>query len=573
MTLGNSGRIRAELISLILTIPLILCAQSAGRIEGRVTNSITGKGMGGVQVRFADDDYHETVTDSNGSYRLTGLKDGEYRADFIIGGFYGGVGDRVFHISGSKTVSVNTQLEPLGTLHGRVADEEGKPVAGIRIERDPGVVTRDYSVTNENGEFTLRNLYPESYTLVAEPDADTRMQDGVRVERVATYYPSATEIADAAVIPVRIGENVSGIEIRLKRVPVHRVAGVVLDTSGKPAAQATVKLMGRAGTVRRTLSGERALPPIITGADGVIRIGRESSHDFSAIVGPGPALQVAQVEARGDGTFEFAAVAAGDWRLNGEVDDYGYATSSGAASAHVTDADIEDVHIRLIAPFQVEVTADPANAQSPNVMCFVDYIDNPPPDAPPPRPCEVKPGPIRLELTPVDGQPRMDFRDPDTGGAERVPHTWAFPGRYRVLGSRNIQADTYVAAVMWQGSDVKGQLVDLAPGAGPFQVIFKSGLGKVRGRVEKGEGASVFLVSKEPGPILTYRQVTCGPGGAFEIGQVPPGEYYMAASYRSEESELPAADLPYSIVPIAASVRVQAGATKLVDLRISKWPW
>jgi 5-hydroxyisourate hydrolase-like protein (transthyretin family) len=559
---------------LVTMTSLTLCAQSAGRIEGRVTNNVTGEGMGGVLVRFVGDGYHETVTDSTGSYRLTGLKDGDYRVDFIMGGFYGEVRDQVFHVMGSMTVSVNAQLEPLGTLHGRVVDEEGKPAAGIQIEKDPGFVTReDNSVTNENGEFTLRNLYPESYTLVAKPDADTRMQDGVQVGRVATYYPSVTELADAALIPVRIGENVSGVEIRLKSVPVHRLTGVVLDTSGKPAARATVKLIGRASAARRTLSYERTLPPIITGGDGVMHVARGSSRDTSVTVGPGPALEVAQVQARDDGKFEFAAVSAGDWRLNAEVNAYGHATSSGFASVHVSEVDIRDVRIRLIAPIQVEVTADPADAQSPDITCVVDYVDNAAEGAPPPPLCEVKPGPIGLDLTPVDGQPPMDFRDPETGGAERVPHTWAFPGRYRVLGSRNIQADAYVAAVMWQGRDVKGQVVDLMPGAGPFQVIFKSGLGKVRGRVENGEGASVFLVSKESGPILTYRQVTCGLGGAFEIGQVPPGEYYMVASYRPEESELPTVDLLQAIVPIASSVRVEAGATTGVDLLVNKWPW
>jgi len=556
----------------------ILCTPAVGgSIEGRVTNSITGEGVGGAQVGFfADDDYHATVTDPTGSYRLTGLKDGDYRANFLKVGFYSGARDVLFHVSGVAAVTVNVQLEPLGTLHGRVVDEDGKPAAGVEIERDPGSgfhYQGDDSVTNSNGEFTFRNLYPDSFTLIAKPDPDIRMQDGVRVGRVATYYPSATDIADAALVPVRTGENVSGIEIRVKSVPVHRVAGVVLDTSGKPAADATVKLMGRAGAARRTLSYERTQPTIVTGDDGVMRIPRGSRGDPSFIVGLGPALDVAEVETRDDGTFEFAAVAAGEWRVNGEINAYGHATSSGVASVHVTEEDIEEIQIRLIAPFQVEVTADPASTRSPYITCFVDYIDNAPKDAPPPRPCEVKPGPVRLDLTPVDGQPLMDYRDPDTGGAERVPHTWAFPGRYRLLGSSNIRAETYVAAVMWGGRDVKGQVVELMPGAGPFQIVYKSGVGKVRGTVEKGEGASVFLLSNSSGEILTYQQVTCGAGGGFEIAQVPPGDYYIMAFDRMESGGLPAADLPASIIPFASTVQVESGSTASVDLRVNRWPW
>ncbi len=47
----------------------------------------------------------------------------------------------------------------------------------------------------------------------------------------------------------------------------------------------------------------------------------------------------------------------------------------------------------------------------------------------------------------------------------------------------------------------------------------------------------------------------------------------MVAFYLPEESELPTTDLPQAIVPIASSVRVEAGATIGVDLRVNKWPW
>jgi hypothetical protein len=115
--------------------------------------------------------------------------------------------------------------------------------------------------------------------------------------------------------------------------------------------------------------------------------------------------------------------------------------------------------------------------------------------------------------------------------------------------------------------------VELMPGAGPFQILYKSGSGKVRGTVENGEGASVFVVSQGSGEILTYRQVICGAGGVFEIGQVPPGNYYILAFDRTESGGLPPADLPASIIPFATSVQVEAGSTASVDLRVNRWPW
>ena len=57
------------------------------------------------------------------------------------------------------------------------------------------------------------------------------------------------------------------------------------------------------------------------------------------------------------------------------------------------------------------------------------------------------------------------------------------------------------------------------------------------------------------------------------IGQIPPGDYYIVAFDRTENGGLPAADLPASIIPMASSVRVEAGSTASVDLRMNRWPW
>jgi hypothetical protein len=68
---------------------LTLCAQTTGSIEGRVTNSVTGEALAGVNVRFLDRHsyVYGTTTDSTGSYRLTGLSDGDYQPEFRKDGF------------------------------------------------------------------------------------------------------------------------------------------------------------------------------------------------------------------------------------------------------------------------------------------------------------------------------------------------------------------------------------------------------------------------------------------------------------------------------------------------------
>ena len=157
----------------------------------------------------------------------------------------------------------------------------------------------------------------------------------------------------------------------------------------------------------------------------------------------------------------------------------------GVASAPVSESDIEDVRIRLTASFPVEVTWGSPEA-----------------------PASAGRGALPFGLTPVEGQPRVIVGDParNVGKMNNV-----FPGRYRVMPGA-LQVGFHVTAVMWGGRDVNGQVLELAPGAAPFQVILSSAFGKVRGTAEKGEGATVVLNSREPGEILQLPAggVPCG---------------------------------------------------------------
>jgi hypothetical protein len=539
----------------LLTLPLV-----GGSIEGRVTNSVTGEGVIGAKARFLDRHsyVYETITDGNGSYRLTGLDDGEYRGEFSKDGFSDSGSNPFSRVSGDTAVPVNVQLKPWGALRGRVVGEDGKPAAGVRVEKEPnspGSLDGD-TVTDENGEFAFLDLAPGSYTVVAKPRVNIRMQDGVRVGTVAIYYPSATELAEAARIPVRYGENVSGIEIRLKSVPVHRVAGVVLNEAGKPVAHATVKLMSRMETARQmlNLTPPPTLPPAAVAAGIILLLGMGTSVPAVALE-----PEMARVESRDDGTFEFAAVEEGDWRLSAEAGIYDDVPLGGVASAAVSEKDVEDIQIRMTAPFALQISADWGGAQPP---VNPTRIENG-------RVTASEPAPVRLGLTALESQPRVTGDNP---AINMTRLNSAFSGRYRVTQG-GLQGDFYVAAVMWGGRDVKGQVVELTPGAGPFQIVYKSGLGKVRGTVEKCEGGSVLLIAQQSGEILNYRQAPCGAGGAFEMAQVVPGEYSVVAFDRTERVGLAVSDFLATIAPLASSVRVEAGSTASVDLRVNKWPW
>lgn len=511
---------RTEGLRPLLFAGVLVSCLRAGSIEGRVTNSVTGEAVGGVEVRFLDRQSHvfQTATDSSGTYRLANLEDGGYSGGFSKDGFSNSPRGPSVQVAGDVAARLDAQLNPWGGLRGRVVDEEGKPALGVRVEIGSGP-TEDAS-TDANGTFFFKNMRPGSYVVVAKPEPVTRMEDGVKVGSVPVYYPSVTQLADAVPVAVGWGADVAGITIALKSVPVRRVTGVVLDAAGKPVAHATVKLLGRPGRVKQTF---------------LSAVGGLSSQPYvlGAVIGPAREPELAQVESREDGSFEFPAVEQGDWRVSAELGADDDSPMEGVVSAAVGDKDVEDVRIRLSAPFAVPVTGN----------------TNPP------------------LLQSMEGQPRLNI-DPATNVGKI---NGIFPGSYLVLSLR-FGGASYVGAVMLGGVDVLGQEVELEEGSGPLEMVIKHDTGSLKGTVENGEGASVYLVDREPGEVVQYRQAVCGAGGAFQFDTVVPGDYYVVAFDRAPGRELPVENLPDSIVPLATGVRVEADSTANVQMRISPWP-
>jgi Carboxypeptidase regulatory-like domain len=556
--------LRVFFFAIAMSAPLL-----GGSIEGRVTNSVTGEPVIDASVRFigAHSVVFSTATDSTGTYHLTGLDDGDYHGEFSKDGFSGPPtnsvafmlsGAGVAHVAGDTPVRKDAQLQPWGGLRGRVMDEDGTPAAGVEVEISRSV--DNSAITDQNGAFAFQEVAPGAYTVVARPKPETpknqtETREGERLGAVPIYYPSATEPADAVSIPVRWGEDVAGIEIRLKSVPVHRVTGVVLDPEGKPAPQAEVRLLGRPGG-RQYLGGVNVgtAHPIV-GSRAPAGLSQQQAlawmlTTFASggwVAGPGPEAEVMKVETGEDGKFAFETVEPGDWRVSAVANEDSAKQLTGVASATVSEQDVEGVEVRLGGPVYVDVTADWGE----------DGVKD-------------HPSTTMVSLAPLDGQPPFYFDK-----SQMPPEIFAaLPGRYRVIGGSERAPGYYVSSVTLGGAEVLGMVVELAQGSGPFRVTFKHDAGSVRGSAEKGEGASVFLVSNEPGELVNVREAKCGAEGAFEFSNVPPGDYYVVAFDRLPEgnglgSALPAKDLPVSIVSMATSVRVDASSEARVNIRVN----
>jgi hypothetical protein len=429
-------------------------------------------------------------------------------------------------------------MDPWTTLHGHVLDADGKPAAKVHVELGP--IHDKEALTAESGSFAFDKLAPGSYTLLAKPEPKVHTQEGVRVEAVPTYFPSTVESSQTERILVRGGVDLPDYEIRLRISPVYHVRGVVLNDAGKPSVNATVKLLRPPG------QGTQGYGVMITSGAAV---------PLSIVTGPAVAKEETEVVSSQDGKFEFPSVPPGGWRLEAGADPVNdtvpddLVVSSGGTWATVTGNDIEDLEIRLAAPFNLDYSVEWGEAKPPQ-----DFRGMP-----------------QVLLKPLDGQPGPIIPKTESRRFEHV-----LPGRYRIVPPIFAQG-FYVASVLLGGREVLGQEVDLVPGSPPLRIAYKAGLGSLGGTVEKGEGATVVLVSRpspqESNGFTFIRTVRCGPGGAFDMGSVTPGDYNVVAFDRVESWPMEAPEFVSTIRSSSVSVRVEERATASVELRVTRWPW
>jgi len=247
-----------------------------------------------------------------------------------------------------------------------------------------------------------------------------------------------------------------------------------------------------------------------------------------------------------DGSFEFANVSDGDWRLsavrNGDV------ILRAQAGVTIAGREAQDVELRLSAPFNVPVefflqTSDSTTTISADVVL---------------RPAM---GGGRNAPVPVTRR--------DKNGKSWVEAI--YPGRYLV--NALTPPGYYAASITLGNQDILGQMVEFSPDSAPLQIIYRSDGGAIRGMVEDCGNATVVVVPEDPalqrGEIAAVRYAPCDEVGHFEIHNLHPAKYYAFAfdqPQRDVSSFL--SSLP-SLINQAVAVDVKANESSSVDVQVT----
>lgn len=509
---------------------------TGGAVEGTVINSATGAGIGGAAVRLlAGPSKYETTSDAVGRFKFSGVALGTYRPAVEKDGFSSPPPDLGLAFnpplrvaSTSDALKVELKLTPLISIRGRVLNPEGKPAAGMEVRLNPNIYGEVQ--TDKEGGFAFESVRQGSYTLSASPPESAKpllATDGTKTAMVTTYYPSVTDSSLAQPIAVRGETDLTGYEIRMQAAPVHRVRGRVLDENGKPAAGAVLTLYRQQESVPDAM-GIAMRPEGSVFAMGVRR----------APVGGGEVTTYA----KDDGSFEFASVRSGAWRITALADT---SRSRGTETVVVGGNDVDDLEIRIAAPFKMAA-----------------LLESRDPGAGPPSSTQF----VRAAVTLVNAEGNefaaSGFIQPKGG----MYFENLLPGRYNAFARPGLSAQIYLGE-----SDVTGQTFPLTAGGAQMRIVLKTWSGTVRGTVEKGEGATVILIPQRVDGVSLGQTAKCGPGGSFELNEVSPGDYYIAAFDRVQNFQPSAALL--SLVPSrGTTVKVEERSTANVTLSVNPAP-
>jgi Carboxypeptidase regulatory-like domain len=505
-----------------------------GAVEGTVINSATGASVGGASVVFFGNqsNHYDCTTDAVGHFKITGMTPGNYRANAakegfapVLDGFAPSLSSPAYRVvSSPDPVRVDLKLTPLGTLSGRVFGPDGKPASGVEVSW----TSADMSITDAEGRFALANIRPGSYTLIARPPKDAKPEEskgGTRTAVVTTYYPSVADRSQAQQIAFS-GQG-DFYDIRMQTAPVHRVRGVVLDEEGRPSRGAALTLLPNREDTRGVTQGRsfRAGGPVF----------------FT--MGVRLAVPDATVTAGQDGRFEFPAVPSGNWKIDAvsgaRLDPQ---APRGTAAAVVGSDDVDDLQIRIAAPFKLIGTAE-WKSDDPGVQRFPD----------------IRPLFASMALVRADSDELERYGFADSGG---LSFGYISAGRYKA-----IMQPGFAAQIFLGDYEVTGQTFTLAAGGPRLRVVLKTWSGTVRGTVEKGEGATVVLIPQRNDDVYTGQMIRCGADGTFELSEVSPGDYYIAAFDRVD-GLFPSAAMLDLIPSRGSSVRVEEGSAADVMLSL-----
>ena len=491
-------------------------APATASIVGRLLDATTGQPIvwGVVVLReLASRDQRLVNTSDTGEFVLVDLPAATYSLHASALGYVGrqhgqrhalGQGVPIALRTGETRRGVDVALLPGGAITGRVTTQDGQPLAFAEIEALRPLLESSLRVlvpvgraeSNDRGEFRIGGLPPGHYYVAASDPADEGIEAATGQLRWAqTFYPGTASVPAAQRVQLASGATLTAIDFPLLDVSRVSVRGRLINPD----------------------DGELAAGSVIISPESVEGLGLGTAE--AALLRP-------------DGTFEFANVSPGDYRLR--------------ASARTIRAGPA-----LFATFHLEVQNDDiSNAlmffnPGANLFGQVEIAGS-----------ATHPPPVLTDLW--VSAPMADGSIGSGLTRSQVLGNGSFslvsPEGHRVIRLEGLPNPWALKAVLYQGRDV----IDV-----PFDLRSWQERDRIRLVLTDRASRLVGVVQDEHGNAITARAIVALP---VNSAYWRPGDSHIQLTYPDSSGRYEIIGLPAGVYLVAAVAGMSAG--DLYDLAI-----
>jgi hypothetical protein len=497
-------------LSLVFLLCLTANAQEQGALRGITVNSTTGAALRGVHIRLAPPPFGSDVptvaygalSDDAGQFAMAAVSPGTYLLHAERPGFFyapsakdGPPSPMLTIKPGQQLENVRIEMAPRAIVSGHVLDEKGNAMAWVPVHvsvASPRDIVLQLTLelsdlrmsfrADERGEYRIA-LPPGKFLVHAQGESrdDTRA-DGT-LEPVFydnTYYPAAADEKSAAIVEARAGQETAGVDIRMVRKPLLRIAGIV---TGLPASTAATV------HIRRDMYNEGA--------------------ELKA------APEVKWIPVR-NGNFSVWRVPPGKYAFSaeGRTPD-GRSLKSITVDVELADSNVDNIALKLIPEFDI-------GGQ-------IQW------DGQPPHTDQLQNAAVRLGR-PADGGDWPGTEAAMWGriasdGAFRIPSVTV--GR-RALALEGMPENVYIKSVTLGTGEMPDRTLDLRgnPGDARLTVLLSAAGASISGVVTDSHGprakVSVYLALASHDHVIPRTAETAA-DGSYSFHGVPPGKYKLYA--------------------------------------------
>ena len=592
------------------TTPAEQTAHLSGRVldapaEGRpVRRAIVT--LGGAAIPAG----RSAITDDDGRFAFAGLPAGDYtvkasRPAFLETAFGasrpGRPGTPISLAAGQRATEVTVVLPRGSAIEGLLRDTAGDPAPGMRVEairlsrnaQGERGERAGVAFTDDRGVYRLYGLPAGDYVLVATPsvvvgglgeigapsdaeidavfaalnrragglapplppaapaprsDAPTQPPARRGYSTPATYYPGTVSSGEAVRLTLGAHDERAGVDFAMKLSNAATVSGSIVSTGGQPLPQVMVQI--------------RAFGPELPVFGGSISGGPSVTHN------------------RGEGTFRIANVPPGRYRVVARsLGAPGSPTTTISAGGAVPQPGADGSPV-LWAEADIQVTGDDLGGvtltlqPAPRVSGRMAFQSA----AKPPAASGVR---VQLDPVSLPGEPSNGLTAALTAQV-RADGTFEFaaviPGAYRMTAAG--PAGWWARSAELASRDLLDELVVVrAESLAGVTLTLSDRRPSVSGTLSTttGRPASGYFVVAFPADRAAWRSpsrriISTRPAtsGAFELTDLPPGEYRVAVLTDLDAADLGDPAFLETLTGAAVTIVLGEGERRTQDLRIGR---